>query len=138
MARNKQLQPVTVKEIVSEEHFSVTFTEKILQQLRKANIIESHQGHGGGYVLARNPSEITFKEVIECLEGQTFDVFCAPKVREDIVCNHFSLCGLKPVWSKTKQLLDEFYSEVTLDMIVNKETNMNVVNDFHVLKEANG
>jgi len=126
MANNGHLHPVTVKEIVNEEHFSLTFTEKILQQLRKANLVESHQGHGGGYVLAKEPSKITLKEIVDCLEGQTFEVFCMPKTREEIICNHFSLCGLSPVWVTTKKILDDYYESVTLEMLVNGTVNKGV------------
>ena len=108
---------VTIKDIVKKERFSVTYIEKILQRLRSANIVVSHQGNRGGYSLARHPSEITLKEIVEALEGQTFDVFCEPHVRNEIVCTHFGLCVLMPVWEKTKALLDDYYHSVTLETI---------------------
>ena len=120
MAHQKDAHPITIKEIVSGEGFSKTFTEKILQKLRSAKIVDSLQGNHGGYVLARKPSEINLREIVEALEGHTFDVFCEPKIRNDIVCNHFHLCGLKPIWNKTKDLLDHFYEEITLEAIASK------------------
>jgi Rrf2 family protein len=111
------LDPITIKELVQAEQFSLAYTEKILQALRAAKIVVSHQGNHGGYALARRPSEITLKEIIDALEGATFDVFCEPKVREDITCTHFPLCGIKPLWEKTKDLLDQFYGGVTLEML---------------------
>src|SRR5688572_24857006 len=98
MARNSSADLVTIGEIVKKEGFSPTYIEKILQKLRAKNIVISHQGKQGGYALARKPSEITLKEIIEALEGDTFDIFCEPNIREEIVCTHFSLCGLKPIW----------------------------------------
>lgn len=108
---------MTVGEIVERERFSKTFLEKIMQALRKAKIVESHPGIHGGYLLARDPSQITFKEVVEALEGHTFDVFCEPRVREHIVCTHFPMCGVLPIWQRTKELLDQYFDTVTLDMI---------------------
>lgn len=119
MARSTELNPVTVKEIVTKEQFAPAFTEKILQKLRQAGIVVSRQGNQGGYVLARSPSEITMKHIVEALEGHTFDVFCDPQKRENIVCTHFSLCHVKPLWHRTKEVLDGFFNTVTLDMIVN-------------------
>lgn len=126
MARHKELHPVTIKEIVRGEQFSQSFTEKIMQKLRAAKIVQSQQGKQGGYVLARKPSEITLREVIEALEGQTFEVFCEPDVRKEIVCTHFtSLCEVKPVWHRTKQLLDQFFESITLEMLIeNKVQSM--------------
>ncbi|MBI4372858.1 MAG: Rrf2 family transcriptional regulator [Candidatus Omnitrophica bacterium] len=141
MARHVSADMVTIKEIVKTERFSPAYIEKILQKLRSANIVVSHQGKQGGYALARPASEITLKEIIEALEGgatfdvksrqshgaggktarQAFGVFCEPVMREKIVCTHFSMCGLRPVWQKTKELLDHFYHSVTLEMIAKEE-----------------
>lgn len=107
----------TAKEIAAHEGFSVTFTEKILQGLRRAGIATSQQGNKGGWTLTRPSSEITLKEIIEALEGSTFEAFCDIKHRKSIVCTHFSLCKLKPVWYKTQKTLDELYQTITLQMI---------------------
>ena len=129
MARQSPGHTVTIREIVQSERFSATYIEKILQKLRDANIVTSQQGKQGGFTLAKDPSQITLKEIIEALEGgstfdvnhNTFGVFCSPIIRERIVCTHFSMCGLRPVWNKTKELLDNFYGSVTLEMIVKEE-----------------
>ena len=119
MARqgDMKLDPVSIKEIVTAEKYSQTYTEKILQHLRTKGIVAAQHGNQGGYTLNRPPSEITFKEIVEALEGHTFDVFCEPDIRKEITCTHFSLCGVKPVWQKTKDILDQFYGSITLDML---------------------
>ena len=123
MAKNNaDTIPITVKDIVKGERYSITYAEKILQTLRLANIVSSHQGNRGGYLLAREASEITLREIIEALEGNTFDVFCdEPRTRKEIVCNHFPLCHVKPVWERTKQILDHFYGSITLEMLAKNQ-----------------
>jgi Rrf2 family protein len=108
---------VAIKDIVKEEQFSTTYIEKILQRLRSENIVISFQGNQGGYTLARPPSKITLKEIVDALEGGTFDIFCDPETRSDIVCTHFAMCKLTPIWKKTKALLDNYYSSLTLEAI---------------------
>ena len=130
MARHTPGETVSIKEIVKNERFSITYIEKILQKLRSADIVVSHQGKQGGYALDRPPSQITLKEIIEALEGghtfdvRTFDIFCNPVLRQKIVCTHFSMCSLRPVWETTKKLLDDFYSSVTLEMIAKGENEV--------------
>ena len=121
MARHGGPQPITIKEIAAAEKYSPTYVEKILQSLRASKIVAAQHGNQGGYVLARQPGEITLKEVIESLEGETFDVFCEPQTRDQIVCTHYGACGVKPVWKKAKHLLDGFFSSVTLEMILNNK-----------------
>jgi Rrf2 family protein len=123
MARRGGDCPMAARDIVKGERYSLTFTEKILQRLKAARIVISQQGNGGGYVLARSASEITLKEIIEALEGQTFEVFCQPKVRKEISCRHTTLCDVSSIWYKTKELLDGFYGSITLQMVANREIN---------------
>ena len=121
MARHAGKGVLSIKEIASHENYPVSYIEKILQALKRAKLVVSQQGNHGGYKLARKPSEITLKDVIEALEGNTFELFCAPETRADIVCTHFCLCGIKPVWRKTRELLDKFYGSITLEMMTKNE-----------------
>ena len=115
---------VNINEISQEENYSRTYIEKILQNLRAGEIIKSHKGKQGGYSLSRDPSDITLKDIIEALEGSTFDVFCDPPTHKDIVCTHHGLCGVRPIWMKTKELLDHFFQSITLEMLVQEENKV--------------
>jgi Rrf2 family protein len=119
MARNGEhtLDPVTIKELAREERYSQTYIEKILQALRGAGIVVSQHGNQGGYRLSRPPAKITLREVIESLEGSTFEVFCEPGVREEITCTHFPGCQVKSVWERTKAVLDDLYGSLTLESV---------------------
>ena len=121
MARHMDRDLITIKELAQEEKFSIPYLEKILQRLRAAGIVTAHHGKQGGYHLARYPSEITLKDIVNALEGQTFEVYCEPDLRKEIVCTHFSLCGIRPVWAKIKSLLDEFFGTVTLETLSKHE-----------------
>ena len=117
MVRCREGERLTVKELVSHENYSAAYLEKIFQALKAAGIVVSFQGNQGGYALARQPGEITLRQIVEALEGTTFDIFCERRIPDQLICNHGSTCGLKPIWVKTKQLLDHYYDSVTLEMI---------------------
>ena len=121
IAKHPEASLITIKEIAQKENYPVAYIEKILQALRHAGLVISQQGNHGGFKLARKASEITLRQIIDAIEGSTFDVFCAPDTREDIICTHFCLCGIKPVWRKTKQILDDFYDGITLEMLTKDE-----------------
>lgn len=115
---------VPIKEIAKDGKYPVAFTEKILQTLRQAKLVVARHGNHGGYALARAPRDITLKQVIDALEGATFEVFCKPEIRREIICAHFCLCGIKPVWRRTKDLLDNFYGSITLDTLTKDEIDV--------------
>ena len=124
MANGGPGERITVKSLAERESYSTPYVEKIFQQLKNAGIVISHQGNQGGYTLAKGPAEITLKEIIEALEGETFDVFCEVEQPTNLICNHNEknpcgspLCGLKHVWRGTKDLLDRYYGSITLEHI---------------------
>ncbi|MBI4398319.1 MAG: Rrf2 family transcriptional regulator [Candidatus Omnitrophica bacterium] len=124
MAKHPEMDMVTTRDIGLRESYSMTYMEKILQKLRSSGIVIAYHGKHGGYSLAKQPSAITLRQIIEALEGSTFDVFCEPEVRKEIVCTHFCMCGVRPIWAKTKELLDHFFASVTLEMIARPEADV--------------
>ena len=124
MAKHHEKEWISIREIAKEENYSVAYIEKILQALRQANLVTSQQGNHGGYALARQPSDITLRQIIDALEGNTFDAFCEPQVREEIVCNHICMCGAKPIWRKTKEVLDHFYDAINLEMLAKPQAEV--------------
>ncbi len=56
--------------VISEnENVTIRFTLKILRKLKLAGLLISYRGQNGGYSIARDPAEITFKDIIEAIDG---------------------------------------------------------------------
>lgn len=107
--------------IAERERLSKDYLEQLFLKLKRAGIVRSMKGARGGYLLAKDPGDITIKEVIEALEGDIYEVFCSPEIREKIVCTHFDHCGVRPMWMRLKELIDDFFSRVTLKALVRDE-----------------
>jgi len=92
IAKGSGLGPVTIKRISEEQHVSVAYLEQILNKLRRAGIIRSVKGPGGGYMLARDPKLISIGEILKELEGPVAITSCLdPKggcVRVDSCVTH--------------------------------------------------
>ncbi len=114
-------KPVSVAEISREERLPRDYVEQIFVRLRRANLVKSVKGIRGGFMLARNAAEVTLLQIIEAVEGVTFEIFCAPRLRERNVCEHLEVCGVRPVWRKLKQLIDDFCAHLTLEMLLGAE-----------------
>lgn len=63
---------VEARNIAESENVPSRFTLKILRKLTKAGLTKSYRGIGGGYSLGKKPEEITFKDVIEAVDGPIF------------------------------------------------------------------
>ncbi len=53
-----------------------SFLVKIARDLIKAKLVVAKEGRGGGYSLAKEPTEITLKQVVEAVDGQVSTAGC--------------------------------------------------------------
>ncbi len=66
-------------EIAKANDISKKFLDAILSELRKAGMVESRRGPGGGYMLARSPRAIKVGMVIRVLDGPLAPIACASR-----------------------------------------------------------
>jgi len=69
LAYNGREVPVQVRVIGERQQIPTRYLEQIFQRLRRARLVRSKRGPGGGYSLARPPREITLRDVVEAIEG---------------------------------------------------------------------
>jgi Rrf2 family protein len=73
LAYNSAGEPVQLRETCARQTLPARYLEQIFQRLRRANILVSKRGPGGGYALARSPSKISLREIVEAVEGSLAD-----------------------------------------------------------------
>lgn len=76
LANRTEQCPVQISEISKAENISHKFLESILLTLRKAGVLGSKKGKGGGYYLLKPALEIKMTDVIRALEGPIAMVPC--------------------------------------------------------------
>lgn len=69
LAKRYQQGPVHIQEIADKEKIPKKFLEAILLELRKAKILQSKKGKGGGYYLLKKPKEVNLIEIIRLMDG---------------------------------------------------------------------
>ena len=69
LARAGRERSTMLHEVSRATSISETFLSKIFQKLVRSGLIRSRRGFRGGFLLARPPSQITLREVIEALQG---------------------------------------------------------------------
>jgi Rrf2 family protein len=102
---------VSAKRIAEEFHIPPELLAKILQRLAKKQLIESHNGPKGGYVLTRAPGDITVGQVVRALEGPVRIVSC---MVENDDCAQFSRCNLRRPVEKIQASISYFLDTLTL------------------------
>jgi len=70
--------PVTLAEISATHGISVPFLKKITRLLKYSKLVEAKEGSGGGYFLARAPSDICLADIIRAVSGSGVEPFLSP------------------------------------------------------------
>jgi len=69
LSEKYQEGPVLISEISKKKKIPLKFLENILLELKKAGILDSKKGKGGGYFLRKAPSKIRIAQVIRLVNG---------------------------------------------------------------------
>ncbi|MDR1461191.1 MAG: Rrf2 family transcriptional regulator [Campylobacteraceae bacterium] len=110
--------PQDVDTLSTQLGISKSFLAKILQCLAKENVLKSFKGARGGFILAKDPKELTIREIVECAEKKPTVIFeCAPSITS---CpnNRAEFCKIWPFFNRFQNKIDEFLETITLSDIV--------------------
>jgi Rrf2 family protein len=69
LAFHRRGQSALAKEIAARQQIPLRFLEQIMQDLRRAGLVEARRGPRGGYALARPPAEISLADVLRAVRG---------------------------------------------------------------------
>ena len=111
-------EPVTAEEIAKREHIEEDYVEQLLAIMRKAKIINSMKGPGGGYMLAKAPSKINMKDIIEAMENTVFEVVCFREKGRRNKCSHKNDCRLRNVWFGVRNEIESIFSKYDLETLL--------------------
>ena len=69
LVENRDKGPLLISDISEMKKIPLKFLENILLHLKKAGILESKKGNGGGYFLRENPADVTLARIIRLVNG---------------------------------------------------------------------
>ena len=69
MAEKKDNQPVLIAEIAKKKKIPLKFLENILLELKKAGVLDSKKGKGGGYFFKVSPRDIPLAKIVRLIDG---------------------------------------------------------------------
>jgi Rrf2 family protein len=94
---------------------------RVLARLSRAGLVESHEGRGGGSCLAREPGEITLREVVEALEGPFEVTRCIMQQR---ACAEGALCRMHEAWEEWQETILDLLEAQTLSEFVSRSASL--------------
>lgn len=124
LARRTESGPETGRDIAARERLPADYVEQILLRLRRAGIVKSTRGARGGYALAKNPSQVSVRDVIQASELSTFDLHCVTHPIDDVRCAESESCSIRPVWLLLQRRIDDVLEGVKLSDLMTDEVSV--------------
>jgi Rrf2 family protein len=111
-------------EIARQEQIPKYYLEKVIRDLMRRGLVRARRGPGGGYQLGRPADTISFRDVIEAVEGPITLNVC---VDGSSACNLQPACRMFRVWEEGQRVLLGVFSHTLLsDVASSRPTNQSL------------
>jgi Rrf2 family iron-sulfur cluster assembly transcriptional regulator len=114
LATNESGKPVTLDIISQRQNISLSYLEQLFAKLRKASLVKSVRGPGGGYLLDTSAEEISLTQIIEAVDENIDLRRCQGAAN----CYMGKQCISHRLWCEVSSQLRDFLSHKTLQQVV--------------------
>jgi Rrf2 family iron-sulfur cluster assembly transcriptional regulator len=111
--------PVSINHLAEAENISSVFLEQIFFRLRKAGIVNSVRGPGGGFSFAKPLEQLTVREILLAAGEELELTACDKRV---INCKRMVTCTSHSVWDEVTNIINRYLEKITLAMVLRRET----------------
>jgi Rrf2 family protein len=103
-------------DIAETNNIPKKFLDAILGELRNAGLVYSRKGPGGGYSLARAPSQIKIGHVIRTIDGPLAPIACASRTAYQPCrdCKDVKACTVRLTMTKVRDAMSDVLDRITL------------------------
>lgn len=117
LAIHSEQMPISISSISERQDISEKYLEQLMTLLKKAGLVKSIRGAGGGYQLARAADTISVGDVLRALEGNLEPASCAA-FQEGEGCRSEGVCVTKHVWKKINESINQTVDQILISTLV--------------------
>ena len=115
---------VSAKSIATEHDIPYQFLRRLLQEMIRHNLIISKDGVQGGFMMQKNPDDITVTELIEIFQGKVQVSECMFRKQ---ICSNRARCVLRHEIMRIEQVVQSEFQKVTIGKLLRDLTAANQV-----------
>jgi Rrf2 family iron-sulfur cluster assembly transcriptional regulator len=117
VAKQPKSAPISLAEIAARLDLSLAYLEQLFMKLRRRGIVTSMRGPGGGYVLAREPRDISVGEIMAAVDEPVKMTRCAGETETGCVAT--VRCTTHYLWDALGTHIEQFLRDATLEDVLN-------------------
>jgi|SRR5215472_15531875 len=114
--------PVTLAGVAERQKISLSYLEQLFGKLRRAGLVDSVRGPGGGYNLARASKGVSVADIITAVDEPIDATQCGGKEN----CLDDRRCMTHELWASLNVHIFSFLSSVTLEQLVRQQDKKDV------------
>lgn len=120
LAKQPEGEIVYKKDICQTQDITPAFLTKVLQPLIKAGIVGSQRGVGGGFFLAKDPTQVSLLDIVEAEEGPLHLNLCLEK---NGACSRDVFCPVHGAWHEVQEKMIAVLKSYTFADLARQEKN---------------
>lgn len=113
LAINADAAPTSLGAIARRQGISLSYLEQLFARLRRAGLVRSVRGPGGGYLLAQSPAAINVSSIVDAVDESVDATRC--QGLSD--CQQGETCLTHHLWCELSDQIRHFLDAVTLDQL---------------------
>ena len=118
LAMRQSRGPVTLAAISERQHISLSYLEQLFGKLRRAKLVSSVRGPGGGYNLARPTQNTSVADIVIAVDEPLDATQCGGKEN----CHDDKRCMTHDLWATLNEKMYDYLSSVTLaDLVAHQQ-----------------
>ena len=114
LASNETTKPVTLDKISERQNISLSYLEQLFAKLRKASLVKSIRGPGGGYLLNVSAVDVSLTQIIEAVD-ENIDLRRCHGLRN---CLRGKQCLSHHLWCEVSDQIRDFLSTRNLQQVI--------------------
>ena len=126
LARHAQAKPVSLSDIATRQEISLSYLEQLFARLRRAGLVKSVRGPGGGYRLALSSAETRVSQIILAVDEPISATRCTEMGEAGCRADR-SKCLTHDLWEELGNQIHAFLSSVTLLDVLERNISTRLV-----------
>ena len=112
-------RPVRIADLAAERDLPEQFLEQLFATLRRAGLLRSHRGVGGGFTFARRPDQVSVLDVVTALDGPLGVAACTGGE-----CDLEDFCGAAVVWRQASAAFEGVLAATSVADLAERERQL--------------
>lgn len=121
LAVRDNAQPVTLAAISESQEIPLAYLEQIFAKLRKAGLVQSVRGPGGGYHLTKPANELNIAEIVLASEEAIRMTRCNPEDKHHGCMSQKTRCMTHDLWHGLSQQIYSYLQALSLEDVVQRK-----------------